>query len=91
MVYAALPLVIGDALAAILASWLLFRGYRHYTLRSTYRRLPGPRQWPLIGNVFEFPTKFEWFTYGKWGEKYGVYPSIFSRSPTKILTLLQVR
>ncbi|KAE9398795.1 cytochrome P450 [Gymnopus androsaceus JB14] len=32
---------------------------------------PGPRGWPLIGNITDFPTSCEWEVFTKWGEKWG--------------------
>ena len=37
---------------------------------------PGPRGWPLIGNVFDMPPSHEWLTFSKWGETWGVYMAI---------------
>ncbi|KAG1864813.1 cytochrome P450 [Suillus subluteus] len=32
---------------------------------------PGPRGWPLIGNVLDMPRVKPWLTFTKWGQKYG--------------------
>ncbi|KAG2095906.1 cytochrome P450 [Suillus discolor] len=32
---------------------------------------PGPRGWPLIGNVLDMPRIKAWITFTKWGKKYG--------------------
>ncbi|KAG5349488.1 hypothetical protein C0989_003480, partial [Termitomyces sp. Mn162] len=32
---------------------------------------PGPKGYPLIGNLLDMPSKQEWATFGKWGEQYG--------------------
>lgn len=32
---------------------------------------PGPRRWPLLGNLLDMPTSKEWLTFAKWGEKWG--------------------
>ena len=32
---------------------------------------PGPKPLPLVGNVLDIPTSHEYFTYTKWGRKYG--------------------
>lgn len=34
---------------------------------------PGPRRIPIIGCLLDMPTYgFEWLTYQRWGEKYGI-------------------
>ena len=41
-------------------------------LRQKRRSLPpGPRGYPLIGNLFDLPREKEWLTYAEWGKKYG--------------------
>lgn len=32
---------------------------------------PGPKGYPLIGNVLEMPTGFHWRTYSQWAKVYG--------------------
>jgi len=32
---------------------------------------PGPKGWPLIGNLLDLPTTHEWEVFAKWGEKWG--------------------
>ncbi|KAL1938327.1 hypothetical protein VTO73DRAFT_11778 [Trametes versicolor] len=32
---------------------------------------PGPRGWPVIGNVFDMPASYHWKTFAMWGEQYG--------------------
>jgi len=32
---------------------------------------PGPRQWPLLGNLLAMPSSKEWLTFASWGEKWG--------------------
>ncbi|KDR66544.1 hypothetical protein GALMADRAFT_259056 [Galerina marginata CBS 339.88] len=31
---------------------------------------PGPRKLPLLGNLLDLPTSFEWETYTRWGKEY---------------------
>ncbi|KAJ3978209.1 hypothetical protein F5890DRAFT_380870, partial [Lentinula detonsa] len=37
---------------------------------------PGPRGWPIIGNLLDVPPKEEWFTFAKWGDTYGKIASV---------------
>ena len=32
---------------------------------------PGPRPWPIVGNIPHFPDNKEWETYEKWAKEYG--------------------
>ena len=31
---------------------------------------PGPKKYPLIGNILSMPGKLEWETFAKWGQEY---------------------
>ena len=37
---------------------------------------PGPRGWPLIGNLLHIPTIEEWVTYKAWSEEFSEYDSL---------------
>ncbi|THH08681.1 hypothetical protein EW146_g8915 [Bondarzewia mesenterica] len=68
--------------------------YLVHVLYSRRRRLPlppGPRGWPVIGNLFDLPAHYRWITFAEWGKKYGdiVYTSITGR-PIIILNSLKV-
>lgn len=32
---------------------------------------PGPKGYPLIGNIFDMPTSHQWHTYAEWAKVYG--------------------
>ncbi|CCM01203.1 uncharacterized protein FIBRA_03251 [Fibroporia radiculosa] len=32
---------------------------------------PGPKGWPIIGNVLDMPSSYQWKTYTQWAEKWG--------------------
>ncbi|KAF5349225.1 hypothetical protein D9756_009488 [Leucocoprinus leucothites] len=38
--------------------------------RPTYPLPPGPPKRPLIGNLLDLPTNYEWLTYTKWAKQY---------------------
>ena len=47
---------------------------------SGARLPPGPRGWPIVGNVTDMPKQQEWVTFSKWAKHYGA-----SLSPTVCL------
>jgi hypothetical protein len=57
------------ALGAILALQLAGR------LLSIRRRYlpPGPFAWPIVGNTFQFPTKWPWLKFTEWAREYGTF------------------
>ena len=40
--------------------------------RSTLPLPPGPKKWPLLGNLFDLPKSQAWLTYAKLGKEYGM-------------------
>jgi cytochrome P450 len=37
---------------------------------------PGPKKWPVLGNILDMPTAKEWLTFAEWGRIYGDISSV---------------
>ncbi|KAH8978634.1 cytochrome P450 [Lactarius akahatsu] len=51
-----------------------FSGLAFLVMRASKHRLPyppGPKSFPVVGNLFSMPSQEEWVTYGKWAEELG--------------------
>ncbi|PBK75888.1 cytochrome P450 [Armillaria solidipes] len=60
-------------LSVALASCIVLLCYLFYISRN-HRRLPlppGPKGFPLIGNLWDVPVKYPWVTYTRWTATYG--------------------
>ena len=33
---------------------------------------PGPKRFPIVGNLFSMPSEEEWVTYRKWSDEFGM-------------------
>ena len=56
---------------------LSFFAYLLYTLRDHRRRRgvpypPGPRSWPIIGNLLDAPKQSPWAAYANMSKKHGL-------------------
>src|SRR6266571_8043774 len=39
---------------------------------------PGPKKLPIVGNLFQIPTSYEWEVYAKWCKEYSEQPRSYS-------------
>ncbi|KAJ6530989.1 cytochrome P450 [Mycena vulgaris] len=60
----------------ILAAATLSLCYHLYTRNATLPLPPGPRGWPLVGNILDMPKSHAWKTFARWGDIYGGIMSI---------------
>jgi len=61
-----------DTLVILSAIVLAVVIFKQSTKRSRPPYPPGPRRLPLLGNLLNFPSKFEWLTYEKWCKELGM-------------------
>jgi hypothetical protein len=73
---------------SILAFIFLVLLYSYRTVATSWSKLPpGPRRYPLIGNITHIPTDNQEETFTEWGAQYG--PSNFpSNHPPAALTIV---
>ena len=60
--------VITLAISSILFSFIVIVWY------SAKKRIsypPGPKRLPIVGNLFNMPSREEWVTYRKWSDQFG--------------------
>ncbi|KAJ7685994.1 cytochrome P450 [Mycena rosella] len=60
----------------ILAAAALTLCYHLYTRRTALPLPPGPKGWPLIGNVLDMPESRAWKKFALWGDIYGGIMSV---------------
>jgi hypothetical protein len=48
----------------LLPVYVLFR----YKRSSERQFFPGPRSLPIVGHLYQVPTKYPWLTYAEWGK-----------------------
>ncbi|KAJ6597635.1 cytochrome P450, partial [Mycena vulgaris] len=49
---------------------ILFYGIHWKRKRSTLPLPPGPRKLPIVGNLFDIPSKLQWETYFRWSQEF---------------------
>ncbi|KAH9894363.1 cytochrome P450 [Cubamyces lactineus] len=58
----------------------------HHLHKRRLRPLPpGPRGWPIIGNVFDVPSAYHWLTFANWGQRWGDIVSISILGQTTVI------
>jgi len=62
---------------AVLALWLLKKVTEKKPLG---RPIPGPKGWPIIGNLLDVPTEVEYKVFSQWKQKYGEW---LTRPPSR--------
>lgn len=67
MIHAPNGLDIFVLLATVVIALLI---YARNSNRAALPYPPGPRKLPVLGNLLDFPTSFEWETYARWGKEY---------------------
>jgi hypothetical protein len=70
-------------LAATSVLWLTTRTIINWRRRS--RMPPGPKGWPYIGNVLNFPQENRWLALAQWARTYG--EGLFSNNVRMLLHL----
>ena len=50
---------------------LIIGSYKVLSRRRKGALPPGPRPWPIIGNILQLPANRDWKTYEKWAKEYG--------------------
>ena len=57
-------------LAFALSTLTVFVVYRMNRQRQGQNLPPGPKKYPLIGNLLSMPSTLGWETFSKWGQEY---------------------
>ncbi|KAJ7644765.1 cytochrome P450 oxidoreductase [Roridomyces roridus] len=78
-----------QAIASGVAVCLGISYYYLSSRRSASSKPPGPRGWPIIGNLLNVPTQFEWFYWATYKDLYGPisYTTVLGREIVILNTL----
>ncbi|KJA22222.1 hypothetical protein HYPSUDRAFT_202249 [Hypholoma sublateritium FD-334 SS-4] len=61
--------------------------FRKYRTSKNLPLPPGPKGWPLIGNLLDMPSQSEWITYHKWSKELGTDILYLNVAGTRIIVL----
>jgi len=81
-----------DIVAILAAFFVVYRLLATRNARPSLSHLPlppGPKGLPIIGNLKDMPTSFEWQTYHKWSKDLGTLDSGVLLSSVDLLRLYQ--
>lgn len=65
-----------------------------YVVKTWTRRSrlpPGPRGWPLIGNLLDMPSTDEWRTYAQWVKEFSEYSNFLYRTRSLMVVARRFR
>ena len=57
----------------LMCSLAAFLAIRDYQRRQGLPYPPGPRPFPLIGNLLDIPKEFSWLSYTQFSKKHGMF------------------
>lgn len=63
-----MPVTAVDIAVTLLGLFLL---HALFSRKVTTPLPPGPKKWPLLGNLLDMPSSKEWVTFAEWGVKWG--------------------
>src|ERR1700761_5526146 len=64
--------------AVLLSFFIALRALRRYRRTRGFPYPPGPPRWPLIGNLLDIPSTYQWLTFAEYSKKYGM-PALSTR------------
>lgn len=53
---------------------------KYFNSNNTKPFPPGPRGWPVIGNVLDIPFEYPWKVYRQWGREASKFSRVFESS-----------